>query len=413
MTKYAHVVGWGMYVPEQVVTNADLAKRVETSDEWIRTRTGIRERRVASDRDTTASMAIQAAREALDRARLTPASVGLIIVATATPEYIFPATACLVQNALGATHAGSFDLSAGCSGFIYALAMASAAIRSGSNDVALVIGSETLSRVVDWSDRNTCVLFGDGAGAILLQASEEPGGVLSTILGSDGSGGDHLMIPSGGSKSPITVEAIQSGQNLIKMNGREVFRFATRVMGRAAREACDKANLDVGEIDLFVPHQANIRIINSAARHLKISDDKVFVNLHKYGNTSAASIPIALCEAIGAGRIKRNDNLVLVGFGAGLTWGASVLQWGVPMPYEHRQWWYRMLRWTLFNTPACGHESSESGASWKMHFHPTGAATVQPSRCPKKTSRATVTLATETMAMYHPAKIATPLMGQG
>lgn len=348
MTKYAHIVGWGMYVPEQVVTNDDLAKRVDTSDEWIRTRTGIRERRIANERETTASMAIYAAREALDRARLTPASVGLIIVATATPEHIFPATACLVQDALGATHAGAFDLSAGCTGFIYALSMASAALRSGSVDAALVIGSETLSRILDWSDRTTCVLFGDGAGAFVLQASEEPGGILSTILGADGSGGDHLIVPAGGSKCPTTAETLASGKHFLRMNGREVFRFATRVMGRAAREACDKAQLSVDDIDLFIPHQANTRIINSAAKYLKISPDKVFINLQKYGNTSAASIPIALCEAISEGRIKRNDHLVLVGFGAGLTWGATVLQWGVPMPYRRRQWWYRLLRWTLY-----------------------------------------------------------------
>ncbi|MFQ5610854.1 MAG: beta-ketoacyl-ACP synthase III [Anaerolineae bacterium] len=348
MLKYAHIVGWGMYVPGKVVTNDDLAEMIDTSDEWIQSRTGIRERRVVDEQETTATMAIQAAREALDRARLTPASVGLIIVATSTPEHVFPSTACLVQDALGIPHAGAFDLSAACSGFIYALSMASAAVRSGSTEVALVIGSETLSRVLDWSDRNTCVLFGDGAGAVVLQASGEPGGVLSTVLGADGSGANDLIIPSGGSKSPASFETVAEGGHFIKMNGRAVFRFASRVVGRAALEACEKANLSVDDIDLFVPHQANDRIIKSATKYLKIGQEKVFVNLDRYGNTSTASIPIALCEAIAQGRVKRNDHLVLVGFGGGLTWGATVVQWGVPMPYKRRQWWYRMLRWALY-----------------------------------------------------------------
>lgn len=344
---YAHIVGWGMYVPQNIVSNNDLAKKVDTSDAWIRSRTGIQERHIASEKETTASMAIYAAKEALDRGRIHPTDVDLIIVATLTPEHIMPATACLIQDALGAKHAGAFDLSAGCTGFVYALSVASGMIRAGNAKVAIVIGSETMSRIVDWEDRSTCVLFGDGAGAVVLQASSEPGGVLSTVLGSDGGGGNHLIIPAGGSKLPTNIQTIAERQHFMKMNGPEVFRFATRVMGRAAKEACEQANIDLGEIDLFIPHQANTRIIKSATKYLKLEEAKVYENLHKYGNTSSASIPIALYEAITEGRVKEKDNLVFVGFGAGLTWGATVVQWGIPVPDQERQKWYRAIR-TLY-----------------------------------------------------------------
>ena len=348
MATYARIVGWGMYVPPKVLTNHDLEKMVETSDEWIRSRTGIRQRHVATEADTTASMAEHAAREALDRSRILPSAVDLIVVATVTPDHAFPATACLLQNALGAKHAAAFDLSAGCTGFIYGLAMANAMIQAGHIQTAVVIGAETLSRIIDWEDRTTCVLFGDGAGAVVLQASEEPGGILSVVLGADGAGGDHLILPAGGSKMPASLQTIARRQHFIRMNGPEVFRFATRVMGRAARQACEQAGIALNDINLFIPHQANARIIKSAARYLKLNPDHVFQNLERYGNTSAASIPIALCEALNEGRIKNNDNLVFVGFGAGLTWGATVVKWGLPVPYQKRQRWYRLLRWLYY-----------------------------------------------------------------
>ncbi len=341
--RYAHIVGWGKYVPERILTNADLEKMVETTDEWIRTRTGIRERRIAANpKDTTATMAVRAAREALNMAGVNPDQLDLIIVSTSSPEHIFPATACLVQDALGASRAGAFDLSAACSGFVYALAMAHASIVSGNAEYVLVIGSETLSRITDWKDRNTCVLFGDGAGALLLRASEQPGGVLSTVLGSDGSGGDLLMLPAGGSRFPTNMETVTQGMHYIKMDGREVFRFATRVMAKATQEVIAKAGLKLEDVNLVIPHQANERIIHSSMGALKLPPDKVFVNLDRYGNTSTASIPIALCEAIETGRVRPNDNLVFVGFGAGLTWAAAAIKWGVPPPPKKPSWWRRL-----------------------------------------------------------------------
>jgi len=348
VTFYAHIVGWGKYVPEKVVTNNDLAQFMDTSDEWIKTRTGISERRFAAEQETTATMAIAAARLALDRARVVPTAVDLIIVATLSPEHIFPSTASLVQDAIGANHAGAFDLSAACSGFVYALSMGSAMIRAGTAKNVLVIGSETVSRMLNKEDRGTYPLFGDGAGALVLQAHEAPGGILSTVLGSDGSGAEHLSIPAGGSKLPASQETVDKRLHYIQMNGREVYRFATRIMGKVAKQACEKAGVELAEIDLFIPHQANIRIIRSAAKYLGVSEDKVFTNLHKYGNTSTASIPIALCEAIEEGRIQVDDRIVMVGFGGGLSWGASVVKWSVPMPYKRREWWYRMLRWLVY-----------------------------------------------------------------
>jgi 3-oxoacyl-[acyl-carrier-protein] synthase-3 len=273
-----------------------------------------------------------------------------------------PATACLIQDALGAKHAAAFDLSAGCTGFVYALSVASAMVRAGDAKIAVVIGSETMSRIVDWQDRSTCVLFGDGAGAIVLQASEEPGGVLSTVLGSDGAGGNHLIVPAGGSKMPTSIQTIAEREHFIKMNGPEVFRFATRVMGKASKEVCDRANIDISQIDLFIPHQANTRIIKSAAKNLGLDPSKIYENLHKYGNTSSASIPVALCEAIQEGRIKEKDHLIFVGFGAGLTWGASMVQWGMPVPFQQRQRWYRALRWIYYRWVRI-----TSKAGWILH----------------------------------------------
>ncbi|MBV6452778.1 MAG: 3-oxoacyl-[acyl-carrier-protein] synthase 3 [Anaerolineales bacterium] len=328
----AHITGWGMAVPETIMTNDELKEFVETSDEWIRERTGIRERRIARETDFTSTLAVDAAIQALKVANVRPTDIDLIICSTSTPEYLFPATACLIQDQLGATRAGAFDLLAACSGFIYALNMAAQSIRSGSIKTALVIGSETLSRFVNWKDRNTCILFGDGAGAFVLQASERPGGVLSAVMHSDGSGGDLLTLPGGGSRNPITETTYHEGKHYIQMDGKEVFRFATRVMASATQEALDAAGLKVDDIRWVVPHQANIRIIEAAARGLKLPMDRFIVNLDKYGNTSTASIPIAMVEAVENGQIQSGDKFVMVGFGAGLTWGALAAEWTGPIP---------------------------------------------------------------------------------
>ncbi|HEX9796090.1 MAG TPA: beta-ketoacyl-ACP synthase III [Anaerolineales bacterium] len=330
MPTYAHITGWGMAVPERIMTNDDLAKIVDTSDEWIVSRTGIRERRIAGDKETTASLATKAAFRALDRTDLHPHDIDMVIVATATPEHLFPATACLVQDAIGAINAGAFDLSAACSGFIYGVSLASEAIRGGAIRNAVVIGSETLSRFIDWDDRETCILFGDGAGAIVLQASERPGGILASVMRADGSGGNLLSIPAGGSRRPATVETVHKKQHYIQMNGREVFRFATRVMADATRQVAEKARLRIEDLSIIIPHQANRRIIEAAARGLDLPMDRFFVNLDRYGNTSSASIPMAVVEAVEAGRITPGSRVVMVGFGAGLTWGALAVEWVAP-----------------------------------------------------------------------------------
>lgn len=346
--RYAHIIGWGMYVPSYRRTNDEIAGMVDTSDEWITARTGIKERRIAADDESTATLAVRAAEEALEVANLDPEELDLIIVASATPEYLFPATACLVQDNLGADRAGAFDLSAACSGFIYGLSLAAQAIQTGAIDKALIIGSETLSRFVDWSDRETCILFGDGAGAVVLAGRNEPGGVLSSTLRADGSGRELLWVPAGGSRKPTSLDTLAKNQHTIKMHGREVFRFATRVMADAARVVVDKAGLTMDDVALVIPHQANSRILQMATRRLKLPEEKVYVNLERYGNTSSASIPIALCEAVKEGRVKPGDNLVLVGFGAGLTWAAAAVKWAVPWPVvpppRQRQWLLRLRR---------------------------------------------------------------------
>jgi len=329
---YAHITGWGMSAPERIMTNDDLSKIVETNDQWIRERTGIQQRRVARDDQFPSTLAVEASIKALTVANLHPAELDLIICSTSSPEYIFPATACLVQDQLGATKAGAFDLLAACSGFIYALNMGAQAIRSGSIKNVLVIGTETLSRFVNWKDRSTCILFGDGAGAFVLQASDDPGGVLSAVMHSDGSGGSLLTLEGGGSRHPATEATIHDGKHYIKMDGNEVFRFATRVMASATQEVLDCAGLKVEDIQWIVPHQANIRIIQAAARGLKLPMDRFIVNLEKYGNTSTASIPMAMVEAIEKGQIQVGDKLVMVGFGAGLTWGALAATWTGPIP---------------------------------------------------------------------------------
>jgi 3-oxoacyl-[acyl-carrier-protein] synthase-3 len=352
--RYAHIVGWGYEVPAKVITNHDLEQIVETSDEWIRSRTGIEERHVAADpKETTSSLAVIAARRALEVADVPPSKIDLIICSTTTPEYSFPATACLVQNALGATNAGAFDLSAACSGFVYGLSMARGQILAGDAEYVLVIGAETLSRIVDWTDRETCVLFGDGAGAVLVAASEVPGGILATELGSDGSGGDALIVPGGGSALPTSLETVSSGQHYVKMDGKAVFRFATRVMATATRRVLERAGYTPADVDLVVPHQANLRIIqNSVLNQLKIPEEKVFVNLQKYGNTSTASIPIALCEAIEAGRLKPGYKVVFVGFGAGLTWAACALDWRTPVEKLDTGWWRTTRRQATYSAAA-------------------------------------------------------------
>jgi len=344
MIRQAHITGWGVAVPERILTNDDLSKMVDTNDEWIQTRTGIKERRIAAPDESTATLAANAALEALEVANLLPADVDLIIVATSSPEHIFPSTASLVQDWIGAVKAGAFDLSAACTGFIFALNMAAQSIRVGSIENAIVIGAETLSRLTNWKDRNTCILFGDGAGAFVLQASEEPGGVLSAVMRSDGSGSDLLILPAGGSKMPASNETVANGDHYIRMNGNEVFRFATRVMAQATRDVVDLAGLELEEINLVIPHQANLRIIQTAARILKLSMDRFMVNLDHYGNTSTASIPLAAVEAIQTGRLNPGDRVVFVGFGAGLTWGAVAAQWTGPLPVEEpykAAWPYR------------------------------------------------------------------------
>ena len=293
--KHAHITGWGSYLPERILTNDDMAHIVDTSDEWIYTRTGIRERRIAGETETTATLAFEAAARALAVAGLMPAQVEMIIVATSTPEYIFPATACRVQDYLGAVNAGAFDLSAACSGFVYGLNMASQAISTGFVKNAVVIGAETMSRVLDWRDRGTCILFGDGAGAVVLQASDVPGGVLAGMMRSDGSGGNLLSLPAVYHNPVPTLgpEFLRNGhkRNTIAMNGRQIFRFATRVVHSAIEEVMEKAGLSIDDIDLIVPHQANSRIINYIAKKLKLPTDKFYINLDRTGNTSACINP--------------------------------------------------------------------------------------------------------------------------
>jgi 3-oxoacyl-[acyl-carrier-protein] synthase-3 len=315
-----------MYVPERVVTNHELESSIDTSDEWITARTGIKERRIAAPEETTSSMGVEASRRALEQAGLGPQDIDMVIVGTATPDYLFPATACLVQDALG-IRGGAFDLEAGCTSFMYGLSLASCLVESGTYHNVLVVGSEVLSRILDWTDRSTCVLFGDGAGAVVVgkgaYATHQP----CYVLGSDGSGGPALCLPAGGTRAPASEETVRNRLHYVKMAGPEVFRFATRVVVDATRQVLDKASLAVEDLDVFIPHQANTRIIDSAVRRLGIPAERVFVNIDRYGNTSSASIPIALCEAEDAGLLFPGAAVAMVGFGAGLTWGAGLIQW--------------------------------------------------------------------------------------
>jgi 3-oxoacyl-[acyl-carrier-protein] synthase-3 len=320
LARYAQVIGWGKYLPEKVLTNQELEQSVNTSDAWIWSRTGIRERRIAGADETASTMAGRASREALDVSKILPDSLDLIIAATCTPEHIFPACASLVQESLGAKKAAAFDINAACSGFIYALATACQFIAAGAYDNVLVVGSEVYSRILDWQDRNTCVLFGDGAGAVVIQASDSLPGSLSFVLGNDGSGVDILYTPG-----PC---GLNDGRYFLTMKGPETFKFAINIICKATKEAIAAAHLELSDIELIIPHQANTRILKSAARLLGVPLDKFFINVDRYGNTSAASIPIALCEAVEDGRIKDGDNVVLVGFGGGLSWAAMAIQWG-------------------------------------------------------------------------------------
>jgi 3-oxoacyl-[acyl-carrier-protein] synthase-3 len=321
------ILGTGSCLPEKVITNHDLEKIVDTSHDWIVARTGIHNRRIVDDETATSDIATQAALKAMEAAGVTSEEIDLIIVATVTPDMAFPSTACIIQNNIGAKNVPAFDLSAGCSGFLYGLAVARQFISTGVYDKILVIGADTLSKITDWSDRNTCVLFGDGAGAAILGSIKEDSGILSTHLGAKGEGGKFLTKPAGGSRMPASVATVEDNLHYIKMDGSEVFKFAVRAMGDAAKKALELCDLNIDDIDYLVPHQANTRIISASAKRLKLPMDKVYVNLDKYGNMSAASIPVALDEAVRNGKIKKGDNVVLVGFGAGLTWGSCVIKW--------------------------------------------------------------------------------------
>ena len=325
--RYAHITGWGRYAPAGVLTNADLEKMVDTSDEWIRTRTGIRERRVAAADETTASMAAVAGKRAIAVAGLEPDDIDIILLATLTPDYWMPSTAALVKEAIGNNRAFAMDVSAACSGFVYAYSAAQAYITSGMARNVLVIGAELLTRFLDYTDRNTCILFGDGAGAVVLSAATEPGGGLGIELTTEPQGAYMIWLPAGGAKSPPSAETVRRGEHFVRMEGRETYRFATRTLASTALAAVDKAGLKPSDIDLFIPHQANIRIIQSVADGLGLPMDKMFVNLDKYGNTSAASMPIALAEAVDSGRVRVGDHIVIVAFGAGFTSGAVAIEW--------------------------------------------------------------------------------------
>jgi 3-oxoacyl-[acyl-carrier-protein] synthase-3 len=326
--KSVRITGWGMYAPERVLTNAELERVVDTSDEWIQTRTGIRERRIAAAHETTATLSAIAAKRAIAVAGLEPNDIDVILVATLTPDYWMPSTGALVKEAIGNSTAAAMDVMAACSGFVYAYSIADSYIRSGMYRNAVVIGAETLSRFLDYSDRSTCILFGDGAGAVVLSASEEEsGGLRGLELTTDPDGAYMIWLPSGGSRSPASGQTLARGEHYVRMEGRETYRYATKTMATTALKAIERAGWQPDEIDLFIPHQANVRIIESVAKGLNLPMEKMFVNVDRYGNTSAGSIPIALAEAVDSGRIKVGDKIVLVAFGAGLTSGGIALEW--------------------------------------------------------------------------------------
>ncbi|QSO49835.1 ketoacyl-ACP synthase III [Alicyclobacillus mengziensis] len=322
----AGIIGTGSAVPKRVLTNADFEKMVDTSDEWIVTRTGIRERRIAEAGEATSDYATIACQRAIEAAGIGAEDIDQVICATVTPDMMFPSTASIIQDRLGAAHAGAFDLSAACSGFLYAVSVASALVEVGRAKYVVVVAADLLSRITDYTDRSTCVLFGDGAGAVVVGAVPEGRGFLAFDLGSDGSGGKFLYQPAGGSRIPASHESVEAKQHFLKMEGQETFKFAVRAMGASTEKVLEKSGLTRDDIDLLVPHQANIRIIDAAAKRFGVPSEKVAVTIHKYGNTSASSIPIALDEAVREGRVKAGDALIMVGFGGGLTWGAAAVR---------------------------------------------------------------------------------------
>lgn len=326
-SRTAVMSGTGRGIPDRVITNADLEKMVDTSDEWIRTRTGIRERRIAERGEPLSKYAIEAARGAMESSGVEPETIDLIVLATVTPDMPIPATACTIQHELGCKNATAFDLAAGCSGFIYAQSVAKQFVVSGRCRNALVIGAELLSNYIDWTDRATCVIFADGAGAVMMTAGEEPRGVLASAMHSDGSMADFISRPGGGTVHPPDQEMIDRRLHYIRMRGNETFKMAVRSMDEVCREVLDAAELTPADVDLFVPHQANLRIISAVGNRLGVAEDRCVINIDRYGNTSAASIPIALDEAVRGGRIKEGDIVLMAAFGAGLTWAASVVRW--------------------------------------------------------------------------------------
>ena len=327
MTFAAGIIGIGCYLPEKKLTNQDLEKMVDTSDAWITERTGIKTRHIAAPDQATSDLAYEASLKALADAKTKPEELDMIIVATETPDYKYPSTACLLQAKLGAKNAACFDLSAGCSGFVYALGIGSQSIVSGLYKKILLVGAETLSRIINWTDRNTCVLFGDGAGAAVLGRVDDGYGVLSLELGADGTGGEHLIQPAGGSRNPTTHETVDAYGQCVHMDGQDVFKFAARKMPAACKKVLQKAGMTIDDIALLVPHQANLRIIDNAIDRLKIDRDRVWINIDKHGNMSAACVPVCLTEAQEAGRLKKGDNVIMVAFGAGLTWAGALVKW--------------------------------------------------------------------------------------
>jgi 3-oxoacyl-[acyl-carrier-protein] synthase-3 len=325
--KYAAILGTGHFVPEKILTNADLEKIVETTDEWITQRSGIKERHVSDEKTPTSKLCIEAGRRALESAKIKPEELDFIMIGTITPDMMFPSTACIVQAALGAKNAAAFDLAAGCTGFIYGLELARSLITADPKRKILVIGAEELTKITDWTDRGTCVLFGDGAGAAVLGAVDEDRGILGTYLGADGNLGDLLYMPGGGSLNPASHQTVDEKMHVVKMAGNKVFPHAVRNMLEASMKAMESAGVTKDQLNLLIPHQANIRIIEAIAERLGAGADTVYVNIQKYGNTSAASIPIALDEAVREGRIKKGDLVMLVAFGAGFTWGAVLIRW--------------------------------------------------------------------------------------
>ncbi len=323
----ALITGWGMYAPSRIMSNADLEKLVDTSDEWIVSRTGIRERRIAAEDETTTTLSVNASRDALAVAGMDPSELDLVILGTCSPDYYMPATAVLVAHELGAKRAAGFDLMAACSGFVFSLATATAYVRSGMYRNVLVVGVELLSRFLDYTDRNTCVLFGDGAGAVIVSASDKPGGLLGLDMYSDGSGKDGIIFPAGGSACPTTPKTVAEGGHFVHMAGKEVYKYATRQLAESSRSALRNAGLGVDDVDQFLFHQANLRIIESVQNAVGIPGDKTYLNIEKYGNTSAASVPMALVEAVADGRIQPGDRLLMAAFGAGYTAGAAVVEW--------------------------------------------------------------------------------------